>query len=290
MLAVHYVSYYNTHEYVKNSEEMRRAFLKLRDVDKLWQYLVYAFELARSEVTQVGELDRDQLEIFLVTDKIEWKSNMLLFKTKKRLRAIRQRTEAQLAKLKKIGNVSLFHRHHQHRGAHRNGGGSEVEKGKGIGPVSAGSIRIKERDSRERLQKNDDESKMYIVDMKLKEEKAKNYVKKFNDIRFLEIIANGVLGRKALIEEIVSIQGTQSELNCRLSASNIRRLKWNHEDRSAANAANAMNVLHRGWTQVPIIDPKTGGENPTKRESKYLYFNRQLAAMSDGSLATESPA
>ena len=87
---------------------------------------------------------------------------------------------------------------------------------KGIGPVSAGNIRIKERDSRERLQKNDDESKMYIVDMKLKEEKAKNYVKKFNDIASLKSLQMGPW-TESTDEEIVSIK-TQSELNCRLSA------------------------------------------------------------------------
>ena len=73
---------------------------------------------------------------------------MLLFKTKKRLRAIRQRTEAQLAKLKKIGKP-LFFTDTISTEEH-----TEMEvalkwRRKGIGPVSAGSIQIKERQSRE---------------------------------------------------------------------------------------------------------------------------------------------
>ena len=311
ILAVHYVSYYNVHEYVKNNLELRSTFSKLRDMDKVWHYLMHAFELARAE----GDLKsenwiRDQLEMFLVTDKLRWDSHMLVFKTKKRLHMLKLRTKAQLARLKKIGKISLFHKHHEHHhveavveettrgGAATNplSSSSEAAIEKGTGQmkfrVAAGESEIKAGEKRQQPQEEDinseeDDEGLLVVDIKPSEETASHYVKRLKSMRFLEIIANGVLGRKALIEEIVSIQGTQSELNCRLSASNMQSFKWRHEDWAcAATAANSMNILHRGWTQTPVRDPKTGRDK-IRRNGKieYLYFNRRLNAATEKHIA-----
>jgi hypothetical protein len=305
MLAVHYVSYYNLHEYVKNNEELRRTFVKLRDMDKVWHYLLHAFELARAENDLKSEnWIRDQIETFLVTDKLKWDSNMLVFKTKKRLRLLRKRTKVQLERLKNIGQISLFHRHHEHHhqassvaaallAEGKAGGAIEtrsplsamgMEKGTGQALAAAGG---EAKTDTAKQQEEENEEELLVVDIRATEDTASHYVKRMKDSRFLEIIANGVLGRKTLIEEVVSLQGMQSELNCRLSASNMATQKWRHEDWAcAATAANAMNILHRGWTQTPVRDPKTGKDKKRRNgKIEYIYYNRRLNAATQKSLA-----
>ena len=87
------------------------------------------------------------------------------------------------------------------------------------------------------------------------------------------MIYEGVLGREELYRHLLSMQSEQMALNSRISAYNIDKLAWKHEDWSAAaTAANAMNVLHKGWTSR-----KTGR---SKRNGKieYMYYNRKLNA------------
>lgn len=285
VLATHFSSYHSLHEHVLYNDKIRSLYHKLADLDRVFYYLLYTFRLAQEQHDSKSEnWCRVQLTKFLVTDTVEWNSNLLVFKTKKRLHLLRQSTEANLAKLKKMGKFSL-HKMQQHESSTVTGDDSKTQS-KSQGNDSIKLDRNGEDDVNSLKIREDQGGNNVVEKVVLDVGIAELYVKSLKNMHVLEIITNGVLTRKEVIEDIVNLLGEQAELNCRISVHNMKR-KWKHPSWTcAAAAANMMNVLHRGWTQTPVIDESTGKvKTRSSGNVEYVYFNKRLNAATNQSLA-----